>query len=153
MAHTASTGWEVDVGIHWPKWCYQLRSEDAEVTRSLRALFNDKWASRQSGIGPDRLRIREHDSVKQLIPDGEGEAEVDILWPIEFVVNAVIVRTDEDSSKRSKAKVGIGVRERHDPAVRDEQHRRQRTVRNQDDPRHKCNQIGDMDERVRPKHR
>ena len=89
------------------------------MARSLTSLLDDQRPTRQTGVGPDRLLRREYRSVGKLIPNSEGEAEVDVLRPVEFVVNPVIVRADEDPFQRPESEVGVRVLERQDTGVDD----------------------------------
>ena len=91
--------------------------------------------------------------MKDLIPDREREAEVHVLWSVQLMVDAVIIRTHKDLSQRPETQTGIGVSESHDPAVDDENGDRQRSVGQKYHTWHQRQEVGDMDQRMGAKHR
>ena len=100
--------------VHRPERPDQLSGQDREMTRSVPGLFHGKRPTREPGVGPNRLFGRKHCSVKELVPDRQGEAEVDILRPVEPVVDPMIIRADENPFEPPEAQVGVGVREGDD---------------------------------------
>ncbi len=98
------------------------------MARPRAVLFDDQRSTGKAGVGPDRLRGREHRPAEQLVPDRQREAEVDVLGPVEQVMDAVEVRADEDPLQRAEAQAGVRVGEGDDRAVDDEQRRRQCAV-------------------------
>ena len=98
------------------------------MTGARSCLLDDQRSTRQSRVGPDRRFGRKHRTVEELVPDRQGEAEVDVLGSVQLVVNAVKVRADEDPFQRPEAQIGVRVREGEDGRVDDEKSRRQRTV-------------------------
>jgi hypothetical protein len=123
------------------------------VPRALRGLFDDQRPAGQTGVGPDRLGRREDGPAGQLVPDRQGEAEVDVLRAVQLMVDAVVVGADEDSLERPEAQVGVRVRERDDAAINHEQGCGQGTVGDEDDARDQGDEVGNVDERVRAEHR
>ena len=87
------------------------------MARSLASLLDDQRPTRQTSVGPDRLVGREYRSMGKLIPNGQREAEVDVLAPFESVVNPVIVRAGEYPFQRPESEVGVRVLEGQDTAV------------------------------------
>ena len=118
-----------------------------------RHLFDHQRSTGQPGIHAGRLFAREDGPMEHLVPDREGEAEVHVLWSVQLMVDAVIVRTHEDPSQRPEAQAGVGVGESHDAAVDDEKRDRQRSVGQKDDAWNQSQEVGHMDQRVGTEHR
>ncbi len=123
------------------------------MTRSVPGLFHGERPTREPGVGPNRLIGRKHCSVKELVPDRQGEAEVDILRPVEPVVDPMIIRADENPFEPPEAQVGVGVREGDDSPVDDEPNYRQGAVGNKDDSWDQGDEVRDVDQRVRTEDR
>ena len=97
--HLALSGpnrWKIGEVVHRTERGDQLRGEDREMARSWRRVFDDERPTGQPGVRPDRRFGWEHGGAEDLIPDRQCEAEVDVLWSVELVVDPVIVRADED---------------------------------------------------------
>ena len=140
--------WEVGRAAHRTERRDHLRREDREVSRSRRLLLDDQRSTRKAGVGPDRVLGREHGPAEELVPDREREAEVDVLRSVDLVVDAVVVRADEDPFEGSEAQPGVRVRERDDRAVDDEHRDRHHAVGEQHDAGEQRHEIRHVDERM-----
>ena len=123
------------------------------MARELCRLFDGNRPTRETRIGPDRLFCREYGSVEELIPDRQREAEVDVLWSVQLVVDPVKVGADEDPSEWPEAQVGVRVSESDDPAVDGEHGYGQRTVGQEHDSRDQRNEVGNMNQGMGTKDR
>ncbi len=83
--------------------------------------------------------------MEDLIPNRKSKTQIDVLWSVQLVVDAVIIGTHKDPSKWSETKSGIGVRERHDAAVHNENGDRCRTVGQKYHTGDESEKIRDMD--------
>ena len=89
------------------------------MSRSVCLLFDHKRSAWKSSIRSDRLLRRKYRPVSDLVPDRQRETEVHILGTVQFVVNAVVVRTHKDSSQRAEPEIRIRVLERNKCCVGD----------------------------------
>ena len=124
----------------------ELNGVDHEMARPRCRLFHQQGPTRQPRIGPHGIGGGEHGGAEQLIPDGQREAKVDVLTSIQFVVDPVKVRTDEDPPEGSETEAGVRVGEGDDPPVEGEDGDRERTVREQHQAGEQRQEIGDVDE-------
>ena len=68
-------------------WAHMTR----EMAGTGTLLLDGQGAAGQSRVDPDHLRGGEHGPVEELIPDGQGESEIDVPGPVEPMVDPVIV--------------------------------------------------------------
>src|SRR5437867_1627362 len=99
--------------MHWTERSNHLRGEDREMAGSRCRVLDDERPTLESGVGRDRRFCRKHGSVEELIPDRQREAQVDVLWAVDLVVNAVVVRADEDAFEGPETQPRIRVSERN----------------------------------------
>ena len=105
-----------------------MRPEHGEMARSWRAVLDNERPSRQPGGEADRVARGKYRGAEQLIPDCEGEPEIDVLSPVDAVVDAMEVRADEDPSEHPEAEPDVRVRQCDGRTIEDEKCRRQRPV-------------------------
>src|SRR5664280_656390 len=101
----------------------ELSDKNREVTRSRGRLLHGDRTTRQSCVSPDGVLRREDRTTRELVPDGEGEAEIDVLSPHEPVMDSVIVRADEHATERAESQIGVRMLEGDDAGVDDEERR------------------------------
>ena len=81
--------WTIGEIVHRTERGDQLSGEDREMTRPRPRVFDDEWPTGQPGVRPDRRSGREHGGAEDLIPDRQCEAEVDVLWSVELMVESI----------------------------------------------------------------
>src|SRR5215472_17943823 len=86
-----ANGGQVDGLGHRAERAGQLRREDGEVARPLPRLLDGEGAPGDAGVDSDGLRRGEDGPAEELVPDGQCEAEIDVLCAVESMVDAVEV--------------------------------------------------------------
>ena len=123
-------------------------AERPQVARSRSRLFDRQGAACQPRVDPDRRCVGKDSPARELVPDRECEAQIDVLGAVSPVVDPVVVRAHQNAPQWAEAEVRVGVGERHEGRVADENRGRYRAVRQEDDARDQCHQIGHVQKRV-----
>ena len=90
----------------------ELCDQDRYRTMSESLLLNDDRSISQTGPASGRTARGKYGTACEHVPDGEHDAEVDVLGSIDGVVEAVIGGTHDDPSEQSERPGHVRVRHR-----------------------------------------
>lgn len=89
--------------------------------------------------------------MEELVPDGQRKSQVGVLGAVQLVVDAVVVRAHENPAQRAEPEIRVGVLKGDEPGIGDEHCERHGAIGQENDSRDQCEEIRDMDQRMRAK--